>query len=190
MSLFPLGILSAAGAGGEVSVLSDYELITSTILGSSQSSVTFDVSTYGSAYKHLQIRYTARSTRAAVADNLAVRFNGVTTDSYSHHRLLTEGSTVNSYSGSSAGYMLGDSTVGNTATTGAFSAGVIDILDPYSTSKNTTIRIFCGHAVSSANAIELVSGAFYNTAALTSTEIYALTGNLLAGSRFSIYGVK
>jgi hypothetical protein len=86
--------------------------------------------------------------------------------------------------------MLGDSTPGNTATTGAFSGGVIDILDAYSTTKNKTMRIFCGHAVSGANAIELVSGAFYNTAALASTEIYALTGNLLAGSRFSLYGVK
>jgi hypothetical protein len=186
--LIPFGVLSAAGAGG---VAGDYELIETTILGSASSEVLFSsLATYASDYKHLQIRYTARSTRAAVADNLGVRFNGVTTTSYSHHRLYGNGTNVQSFAGTSATFMLGDGTTGNTSTASAFSAGVIDILDSYSTTKNKTIRILSGYTVSGDHAIELTSGAFYNTAALTSVSVFALTGNLVAGTRMSLYGIK
>jgi hypothetical protein len=185
--LIPLGFLASSGGGVET----DYELIETYVLGSAQANVTFSsLGTYSSTYKHLQIRYVTRSTRAAVNDNLAVRLNGVTSASYSHHRLYGDGSTVASYAGSSASYMLGDSTTANTATSGAFSAGIIDILDAYSTTKNKTIRILCGHALSGGNAIELVSGALYSTNAVSSAEIYALTGNLAANTRMSIYGIK
>jgi hypothetical protein len=52
---FPLGILSAAGAGGGVA--GDYELISSEILGTTAASVTFSsLGDYSSTYKHLQIR--------------------------------------------------------------------------------------------------------------------------------------
>jgi hypothetical protein len=71
-----------------------------------------------------------------------------------------------------------------------FSAGIIDILDPYSTTKNKTIRILCGQALSGANIVELVSGAFYSTDSLTSVQIFGLTGNLVAGTRMSLYGVR
>jgi hypothetical protein len=185
--LIPLGFLASSGGG----VDSSYELIQTYILGSSAADITFSsLATYSSSYKHLQIRYVTRSTRAAGADNLAVRLNGVTGGSYSHHRLYGDGSSVASYAGSSATYILGDSTTGNTATSGAFSAGVIDILDAYSSTKNKTVRILCGHSVSGAQAIELVSGGFYSTDSITSAQIYALTGSLAANTRMSIYGIK
>jgi hypothetical protein len=184
--LIPLGILAASGG-----VAGSYDLLETTILGTASSEVLFSsLATYASDYKHLQVRYTTRSTRAATADNLGVRFNGITTASYSHHRIYGDGSTVASYNGANATYMLGDSTIGNTATANVFSAGVIDILDAYSTTKNKTIRILCGHALSGHNAIELVSGAFYNTASLTSFSLFALTGNVVAGTRVSLYGIK
>jgi hypothetical protein len=188
MALFPLGILSAAGAGG---VGGSYELIQTQLLGSAQSDITFSsLATYASTYKHLQIRYTTRSTRTATVDNLGVRFNGVTSASYSHHRLLADGSTVASYNGANATYMLGDNTTASTAPASVFSSGIIDIVDPYSTSKNKTMRILCGQALSGANIAELVSGAFYSTDSLTSVQIYALNGNLAANTRMSIYGIR
>jgi hypothetical protein len=51
--LIPFGVFSAAGS----SVSNSYELISTTILpNSSSTSVTFDVSSLASTYKHLQVR--------------------------------------------------------------------------------------------------------------------------------------
>jgi archaellum component FlaF (FlaF/FlaG flagellin family) len=182
-----LGVTASGFFGG-----GDFELISTTILPSAQSSVVFsDLGDYSSTYKHLQIRYTTRTTRSAASvDNLGVRFNGVTSASYSHHRLLADGSTVASYNGANATYMLGDNTTATTAPAGVFSSGIIDILDPYSTTKNKTIRILCGQALSGGNIVELVSGAFYSTDSLTSVQIFGLTGNLETGTRMSLYGIK
>jgi hypothetical protein len=75
-------------------------------------------------------------------------------------------------------------------TSGAFAAGVIDILDPFNTSKNTTVRILTG-LNASASKISLMSGAWYDTASLTSIQIFVGNSeNILAGSRFSLYGIR
>ena len=185
--LIPFGILSSAAG---VEVAGDYELIETTILDTASSEVLFSsLATYASDYKHLQIRYTARSTRTGDGDNLGVRFNGVTTSSYSHHRLFAQSGTVSSFSGATQTYMLGDAVPSSTSAANSFTGGVIDILDPYSTTKNKTIRILCGYAQSN-GIVELVSGAFYNTASLTSVSVFALTGNLVAGTRMSLYGIR
>jgi hypothetical protein len=84
MSLFPLGILSAAGAGG---VGATYELIESQILGSNQSSITFSsLATYASTYKHLQIRAAGKGSGNSFEEtNVNLRFNGDTGSNYSAH---------------------------------------------------------------------------------------------------------
>jgi hypothetical protein len=64
-----------------------YELISTTILGSAQSSVVFDVSSYTSTYKHLQIRVVTRTDRGANEDILGIRFNGDTGSNYITHLL-------------------------------------------------------------------------------------------------------
>jgi hypothetical protein len=176
--------------GNEAFVPGSFELITTTVLNSAQSSIVFDVSPYNSTYKHLQIRYTARSSRSATADNLGVRFNGITTNSYSHHRLTGDGSNAVPYTATSTNTMLGDGTTAANATANAFSAGVIDILDPYSTTKNKVIKVFSGYTVSGDSFVEIVGGAFYSTDPLESVEIVALSANLVAGTRMSIYGIK
>jgi hypothetical protein len=38
--------------------------------------------------------------------------------------------------------------------------------------------------------VQLQSGLFNNTAAITSMTIFGNTGNLVAGTRFSLYGIK
>jgi len=188
--VIPLGILAAAG--GAVVAAGSYDLLATEILTSAQTSITFSDlnSTYGSDYDHLQIRYTARTGRGAASDNLIVRFNGVSTASYSHHRLYADGSPLAAYSGSNATFMYGDATVGSTATTNSFSSGVIDILDPFKTTKNTTIRVLCGMA-STDKSIELVSGAYYSTDAITSVEVLSDSATNLADKcRFSLYGIR
>ena len=186
MALFPLGILSAAGAGG---VQGDYELIETNILGSNQASIVFsNLGTYSSTYKHLQIRFTARSTLADTAESLSVRVNGVSTSSYSQHRLFGTGSSVISSAESSITLFRMGFISSATATANSFGAGVIDILDPYSTTKNKTFRSLGGVVL---GAVALSSGAFLSTAAVSSITITSETGaNFVTGSRFSIYGIR
>jgi hypothetical protein len=184
MTLSALGIFSAAGAGGGFS--SDYELISSTILGTAQASVSFDVSTFASTYKHLQIRAVTRDTTGSGAENFRLRFNGISTSSYARHALLGDGSSVSSFAETSQTAALGGTSPGSTAPANSFGANVIDILDPFSSTKNTTTRTLVGLTP---NSVRLYSGLFNNTATITSVELSTVF-TFTSGSRFSLYGIK
>jgi hypothetical protein len=190
MTLSALGIFSAAGAGG--ADLGSYELITSTILGSAQSSVVFDVSSYAATYKHLQIRVVTRTDRGANEDVLGIRFNGDTGSNYVTHLLYGTGSTVASGSSSGGGpftYIYSGFTAAGSNTANAFSGHVVDLLDAYSTTKNTTMRQLFGQPAG--NLVGLFSGLWMNTAALSSITLFpAIGSNFNSTSRFSIYGIK
>lgn len=174
MALFPLGILSAAGAGGEVAT---FELITSEILGSSQSSVTFDVSTYASTYKHLQLRLVTTQTPF-------IRFNSDTGSNYAYHRLIGTDGTVESGAGTSQTKIPMD----YVGAGGNLGSAVMDILDPFSTTKNKTTRYLGGRTAS--NRVAMESGLWMNTNAITSIGVIANDTNFAAGNRFSLYGIR
>jgi hypothetical protein len=183
--LIPLGFLASAGGG----VDTDYELIESYILGSSQASVTFsNLGDYSSTYKHLQVRIVSKTIRSSTSDQLSIRLNADSGSNYARHRLLGEG-TVQSDASSSQTSM-NDVLVSDGANeTSVFGAAVVDILDPYSTSKNTTLRILSGSAGTEGR-IMLSSGLWNNTNSLTTVEFFRPTSSLATGSRFSIYGLK
>jgi hypothetical protein len=182
MALFPLGILSAAAGG----VAGDYELIASEILGSSQASITFsNLGDYSSTYKHLQIRAAHRSS-ANSQDAGYIRFNGDSGTNYNRHFLYGTGSSVFSDPSTNAAQMESFNPGDATLASNIFGASVTDLLDVYSTTKNTTIKTLTGVNYR----IGLQSGAWRNTAALTSITITLFNGNFIAGSRFSIYGIR
>jgi hypothetical protein len=184
MALFPLGILSAAGAGGAVA--GSYDLLETQILGSNQSSVVFSsLGTYSSTYKHLQIRLVANCTTSAA--NQFLRVNGDSGNNYAWHYLEGSGSAVFSGGGGSLNYIGWGVT---NADSNNFTASVIDILDPFSTTKNTTVRSFTGSARANPNWVGLYSGAWFNTASVTSISLGFGVQNLLTNSRFSLYGLK
>jgi hypothetical protein len=187
---FPLGILSAAGAGG-AAFSSDYELIETQILGSNQASVIFSsLGTYSSTYKHLQIRLLGRQTLAAGGQgDIYVRFNADSSSNYARHFLQGNGSTVTSGATANNSFALGGQAPYNNETTGAFGGSVIDILDAYSTTKNKTIRALSGSHSSNAPVIQIASGHWRNTASITSITL-SLFDIWLTGSRFSLYGIK
>jgi hypothetical protein len=191
MALFPLGILSAAGAGG-APFSSDYELISSTILGSSQPSVTFSsLGDYSSTYKHLQMRWVARGDNGSAGLGAFSRLNGDSGNNYNWHYLNGNGSTVaSSNPGGSVTRALTGVFPAASSTANAFGVGIVDLLDAYSTTKNKTFRDLSGNASSSFNLIDVDSGLWRNTASVTSWEIFAEAGNFVSGSRFSLYGIK
>jgi len=84
--LIPIGFLGGGAPAGS------YELITTTILGSSTSSVT--LSSIPSTYKHLEVRYTARQSGSGNLNYMFYSVNGVTSGIYGTHYLLGQGSSV------------------------------------------------------------------------------------------------
>jgi hypothetical protein len=186
MGLIPLGILSSAGSG-----FGTYELIETQILGSNTASITFSgLAAYADTYKHLQVRVAGRTTRAATGANIVFRLNGDTGSNYNWHLLVGTGSSVLSLASASTNLMLGAWVAGASTTASAFGAGVIDILDAYSATKNKTIRSLNGLAGGETN-IRLSSGLWRNTNAVTSVTIFdGDSANLVTGSRFSIYGIR
>jgi hypothetical protein len=188
MTLSALGIFSAAGAGGFPDA---YELIqTQIVSGSSTASVTFsNLGDYFSTYKHLQLRVVARDTATGFSDSfMKLTFNGATTNLTSHY-LSGNGSTVSSaFENTGSAINFGSISAAN-ATANIFGAAIVDILDPFSTTKNTTTRCFDG-LVASFTYSNIRSGLWNNTAAVTSINVATGRANFVAGSRLSLYGVK
>ena len=173
---------------------SHYELISTTVLGTATSSVTFSsLGDYSATYRHLQIRYVARTSRTETIDQLRLRINGNTSSSYASHRLISNPSGGNVQSSAFINETSIDLSLitGNTATSNVFSSGVVDLLDAYSSSKNKTTRTLAGTNGADFHRVMLFSGLFNNTGSVTSLQLLPLTGpNFVIGSRFSLYGIK
>jgi hypothetical protein len=161
-----------------------YELITTTIGTGSSDTITFDVTGLGSIYKHLQLRATGQTTVGNSKVN--VRFNGDTGSNYSHHLLRGDGLNVLQSATSNATFIF----VGNTAVSTQVVGAVIDVMDPFSSTKNTTIKSLYGSV--GPNEVGLASGIWRNTATVNSITIYAADAgrNFTSASRFSLYGVR
>ena len=165
---------------------SDFELLETTTLASSASSVTFSSlnSSYGSDYKHLQIRAVAKTDRTTDSgDSMTININSAST--LKGHSLFGNGSSVISFDPSFADAgRLASSESGISGDT--YGASVIDILDAFETGKNKTIR-----ALSGSDRVYLSSGLMVDTAATDTILLDQASGsNFIAGSRFSLYGIR
>ena len=188
MSFMLLGILNAQATGGGAGA---FDLLETTTLTSSASSVTFSGLDAYSDYKHLQIRHISRLDTAFSGGTVFFNLNGDTGSNYARHFILGSGSSVTVTAQSSVVYGDAANSVGGAEATSIFGGAVLDILDFSSTSKNTTTRALGGVAGSSYYSIKLVSSLWNNTSAVTSINLNTLgSGNFVAGSRFSLYGVK
>jgi hypothetical protein len=177
-------------AGNAAFIPSDFELIQSVILTSDTANVTFS-SIPSTPYKHLQLRAVMRSTRAAATDSLRMSLNGDSGTNYVSHRLVGNGTTVTSAASTGDNIWDIDAFPGNTDTSGSFGLLIMDILDAFNTNKNTTIRHHATRIGSANQLVRLTSGLWLSTAAITSITLDQNVGpNWLAGSRFSLYGIK
>lgn len=186
----PLGILAVAGASGGVPAFERIETVS--IVGSSTSSLTFsNLNTY-TQYRHLQIRFTARSTGTLFTGFMQMRANADSAANYATHFLRGNGTNVasNGFTGETRFFSLHLPNASDTAN--IFAAGVIDVLDFASANKNTTVRMLSAlddGDVSNVPTVRLSSGLWNNTAAVTSLTIF-MENAFTAGSRFSLYGVR
>lgn len=186
--LIPFGILSAAGVSAAPT--DAYELISTTVLGSTTASVTFSsLGDYSSSYKHLQIRSVAKTaTTGDGAEGMILRFNSDSGANYARHTLSGNGSSVSSSATTSTTHANAGLVTTNSSIA-AFAGNVCDVLDAYSTTKNKTVRALTAHP-GALVFVQLLSGVWINTASITSITLLPTLGSFITGSRFSLYGIR
>lgn len=177
---------SARGAFTEGS----YFFIATNDVVSSTSSITF--SSIPSTYQHLQLRYVGRNGRASdTAGFLGLQINGsYTTYLSAMYGSGTAPTGLDSSPSGSNGYQL--HATGASANASAYGAGIVDFLNYSSTTQLKTARVI--HAApsgSSESLIGVTTMTLTNTAAISSITITGIDGaNVIAGSKFSLYGLK
>jgi hypothetical protein len=179
-----------------VPINTGYELLETQIVSGNQNSVVFSNlnSSYGLTYQHLQLRITARTDRTgADSDPIRIRFNSDAGANYGRHRLMAYlGNNV--ISGGSGGqdsmYITEAAAVSQNAAN-IFADIITDIIDPFETTKSKTIRSLSGMYASGWQSIELWSGFWNSTNAITTIALSPVVGtNFVSGSRFSLYGMR
>ena len=186
MSFMLLGILNSQAAGGAAGA---FDLLETTTLATSASSVTFSGLGAYSDYKHLQIRAVTQSTYGSWIDNMRVRVNGATSSYYAHW-LRGTGSSVSSQSEGGGTWIAFEDALGGGSVTDQYGVFVMDILDFANTNKNTTLKLLGGNSTTSGQRVILESGLYSSTNAMTSIEFFAANGDLKSTTRFSLYGIK
>jgi hypothetical protein len=190
-----LGIMASAMSANLWQPEGAYDsLATITVGATSVASITF--TGIPSTYKHLQIRGIARGSRPTYGnDNLNIQFNLDTGSNYSWHKLQGNGSAASAGGAANATRMTANALAGSGAPTNTFSAHILDILDYADTNKNKTLRGLDGVDINGTVAgeggvIELHSGNWRNTAAITSITLFAGDPNFVQYTTFALYGVK
>jgi hypothetical protein len=162
------------------------------VAGTGTSSITF--SSIPSTYKHLQIRWMARSLRVGVSDNLNIQFNSDTSTNYAPHYLAGDGASASAGS-NGANYTQIDAfnsvRASGSSNTNTCGVGIIDIHDYASTTKNKTVRVFSGWDFNGTGYSVLSSGVWLNSSTAISSIILKSDGNNFAtNSTFALYGMK
>lgn len=183
--LAPLGVFAFPGISG-----GDFESIATVTVGAGGASVA-SFPSIPSTFKHLQIRFVARSTNSDNMDNLFINLNSDSSSNYSFHYLLGDGSSVGSGAGASQTKVVTGRITSGTAASNAFGAGIIDIADYASTNKNKTLKNLTGVDLNGAGNIWLWSAGWFNTSAISSITIAAASGtNFAQHTQFALYGIK
>jgi hypothetical protein len=169
------------------------EAISSVTLTSVQLTVEFN--NIPSTYSHLQLRIMARESSGGSAgfQSMYVYFNGDTASNYSNHRLFGLSGTLYADGGGSTNTFISGDLAGSGLTSGMFGVSITDFLDYTNTSKNKTLRSLSGGDMNgSSSFIEIGSGCWYNTNAITSIRVQSNNAgrSFDTGSTFSLYGIK
>lgn len=169
------------------------EAISSVTLGSDQS--TISIASIPQTYQHLQLRVWGRNTAVTNSRAAFIRFNDITTNSYSHHSLISQ-STTGGAASTDVGASVGGINIGNlpaaNAAANAVGGSIIDIYDYASTNKVKVVKFLSGFDLSAAiGAIRFGGGIFNSTAAITKIELYDPSGgSYLTNTVISLYGYR
>ena len=185
-----LGILASSSPS-----VGDFESIATVTVGAGgAASVTF--SSIPSTFTHLQIRGIMRDQRATYGNSgSSYSFNGDNANNYSWHSMQGDGSTATARNATTTYRMATNSGAASGAPSNTFGAIIVDILDYANTSKFKTARALSGVDINGTvsgygGVIELVSGNWRSTSAITSITITPENPNYVQYSQFALYGIK
>jgi hypothetical protein len=183
---------SAYGFTSAVAGPGDYESIQTVNVGAGGSS-SASFTSIPSTYKHLQIRGIARNTSAGTAsDYILLKFNSDTGANYAFHWLYGDGSAAGGTGSVNRSNLPVGTCWQSSALANSFSAVICDLLDYKDTNKFKTTRSLAGGDTNggSYQEMNIMSGLWRNTNAITQIDISSSTGNLAQYSTFALYGVK
>lgn len=176
-------ILAAPFAG----IAGDFQSIATTVVDAT-ADLTITFSSIPSTYKHLQIRAIALSS--SDSQPVLLRFNSDSGANYSYYYLAGQGSVVASGGGTSTTSIL---TAGNYAR-GLNASNpwsfVIDILDYADTNKFKTVRALHGADYNGSGEVNLTSGNWQNTTAISTITMSMASSGFNQYSSFALYGIK
>lgn len=174
-------------AGLSGAFIGNYDSIATVTVGSGgSSSITF--SDIPATYQHLQIRVAliANTASGGGAQYGYLRLNSDSGNNYAWHNMYGSGAAVFTENGSSVNRI---QTIYTDSAT-YLSVGIIDILDYASTTKNKTVRRFTGRDFNGSGYIDVGSGLWMSTSAVTALSITATTNSFGQHSTAALYGIK
>jgi hypothetical protein len=177
-----LGIIASSKFGD----VGDFESIATVSVGSG-GSLEIDFTSIPSTFQHLQLRGLYRQ---ANGEAILMRFNGDTANNYACHALYGDGSSAAANAAATRGNIPIERNGGMPTGANIFGGAVIDILDYKDTSKYKTIRSLSGHDNNGSGYVQLESGLWQDTDAITSIKLFT-AGNVYAQySQFALYGIR
>jgi hypothetical protein len=153
-----------------------YDRIATQTLGSSAASVTF--SSISGSYTDLVLIQNSTGSSGTTASHL--RFNGDTGNNYSRTRILGNGSSASSFRETNQSKIAADAPNTSISTT------IWNIMNYSNATTNKTVLY---HDNSTSFVVAQV-GLWRDTSTITSLSVAANTGNYIAGSTFTLYGIK
>jgi hypothetical protein len=146
-------------------------------------------------FTHLQVRVFGRSQGGGNATfNLQINGDSGANYGYGYHYVLGDGaSTSSGTTGSSSQTSIQFPNIASSSeTSGVFGSVVIDILDYTNTNKNKVTKAIGGYDNNGSGKIQLTSGLWLNTAAITSLSFASSVSpyTFAAGTRFDLYGIQ
>jgi hypothetical protein len=168
-------------------VAGDFQSIATTVVDAT-ADLTITFSSIPSGYKHLQIRAIALSN--SDSQPVLLRFNSDTGANYSQHYLAGQGTVVASG---------GTASTSSITLAGIYARGlnashpwvfVIDILDYADSNKFKTVRALHGADYNGSGEINLTSGNWRNTTAVSTITLSMAASGFNQYSSFALYGIK
>jgi hypothetical protein len=142
-------------------------------------------------YVSLQMRYIGMDNSGGTsAGALKIRFNSDSGTNYTEHRITGSGSAASASGVTGRNECRMDYGVTQSGSTSIFAVGIMDLNNYASTTQYKTMRGFGGQDKNGTGFVNLASGLWLNTAAITSITVLPESSAFAAGSTFALYGIK